>query len=97
MDETPRYCVSSTISAPYEQLTRGERSENMQTIDTPCKKICTLHPQLQLCTGCGRTLAEIERWTALSPAERIGLIQVANERLATIEEVQAPPSAVGNS
>jgi predicted Fe-S protein YdhL (DUF1289 family) len=70
----------------------------MQTIDTPCKKICTLHPDQQLCTGCGRTLAEIERWAALSPAERIGLMQVANERLATMGqvEVRAALPAVGN-
>ena len=63
MDETPRSCVRSAIPAQYEQLTRSGHSENMQTVDTPCKKICTLHPQLQLCTGCGRTLAEIECWT----------------------------------
>jgi predicted Fe-S protein YdhL (DUF1289 family) len=70
----------------------------MQTIDTPCKKICALHPDQQLCTGCGRTLAEIERWTALSPAERIGLIQVAKERLAALGKavVQTSSTAVGN-
>ena len=58
----------------------------MQNIDTPCKKICTLHLQLQLCTGCGRTLAEIERWTALSDPERIGLIEVARQRLVALHE-----------
>jgi uncharacterized protein len=56
----------------------------MQTINTPCKKICTLHPELQLCTGCGRTLEEIGRWMALSNAERIGLIAIARQRLAAL-------------
>jgi len=81
MDEALRYCGSSVPTA-------NERPpfQNMQNIDTPCKKICTLHLQLQLCTGCGRTLAEIERWTALSDRERIGLIDVARQRLVALHE-----------
>jgi predicted Fe-S protein YdhL (DUF1289 family) len=81
----------------------GDPFENMQPIDTPCKKICTLHPQLQLCTGCGRTLSEIERWTALSDAERTGVMQVAKDRLAALDnamdKLDGPLSsfAVGNS
>jgi uncharacterized protein len=65
----------------------------MQTIDSPCKKICTLHPQLQLCTGCGRTLAEIERWTALSDAQRTSVIEVARQRLGSIhgQDLKALP------
>jgi hypothetical protein len=71
----------------------------MRSIDSPCKKICLLHPQLQLCTGCGRTLDEIEQWLTLSPEQRIGLIEVARRRLDALREkdIQAPIPAVGNS
>jgi predicted Fe-S protein YdhL (DUF1289 family) len=50
-------------------------------IDSPCTKVCTLHPRLNICVGCGRTLAEIERWPALSSQERIGLMTLISERL----------------
>ncbi len=53
----------------------------MPTIDSPCTKVCTLHPRLKLCTGCGRTLEEIERWPVLSSQERIGLMTLIGKRL----------------
>lgn len=55
--------------------------EPMQTIDSPCKKVCTLHPQMPICTGCGRNLSEIERWPSLSSAERIELMATVHKRL----------------
>jgi uncharacterized protein len=57
----------------------------MAPIDTPCRKICTLHPGMQICTGCGRNLSEIERWAVLSPGERISLMEIARERLAKLD------------
>jgi len=40
------------------------------SITTPCTKVCTLDPISRLCVGCGRTLDEIARWSALSEGER---------------------------
>ncbi|MGZ3409683.1 MAG: DUF1289 domain-containing protein [Xanthobacteraceae bacterium] len=53
----------------------------MELIESPCTKVCTLHPHLQICTGCGRTPAEIESWLALSREQRIGLIEIVRQRL----------------
>jgi predicted Fe-S protein YdhL (DUF1289 family) len=53
-------------------------------IETPCTKICTLHPALQICIGCGRDLSEIARWSELSASERAQLMGVARRRLAQI-------------
>ena len=53
-------------------------------IDTPCIKICTLHPTLGICIGCGRDLAEIERWPRLTARERATLMDVARERLVVV-------------
>lgn len=36
--------------------------------------------------GCGRTLDEIEQWLALSPQQRIGLIEVARQRLKSLRD-----------
>jgi predicted Fe-S protein YdhL (DUF1289 family) len=58
----------------------------MELIESPCTKICTLHPQLDICTGCGRTLSEIAAWPTLSRAERIGLIEIVRQRLQSAHE-----------
>jgi len=42
----------------------------MAEIESPCIKVCVLDPVSNHCVGCGRSLTEIERWTALSPEER---------------------------
>jgi len=39
-------------------------------IESPCVKICVLHPAVGLCTGCLRTGDEIARWSAMTPGER---------------------------
>ena len=39
-------------------------------IETPCVKICTLDARSGVCLGCGRTIDEIARWSAISPAVR---------------------------
>jgi uncharacterized protein len=43
-------------------------------IETPCTRVCTLDPASGLCLGCGRSLAEIARWTQMSDAERARLM-----------------------
>jgi len=39
-------------------------------IESPCTKVCTLDASTGLCLGCGRTIEEIARWSAMSEAER---------------------------
>ncbi len=49
-------------------------------IDSPCVKICVIHPQERLCTGCLRTIEEIGAWSRLSPAERKAIMATLEER-----------------
>ena len=39
-------------------------------IESPCVKICVLHPEEGLCTGCYRSRDEIALWSRLSPEQR---------------------------
>lgn len=39
-------------------------------IDSPCIKICVVHPETRLCTGCSRSIDEIGRWSKMSAEER---------------------------
>ncbi len=39
-------------------------------VDSPCVKICLIHPESRLCLGCRRSIDEISRWSRMSPEER---------------------------
>ena len=61
-------------------------------IESPCVKICTLDARSGLCLGCGRTIDEIARWTAMSAAERarvMGELPCAPGRRQASEPVSA--------
>ena len=44
-------------------------------IESPCRKICELDLSRDVCTGCGRTRAEIGSWLAMTAAERRAIMQ----------------------
>jgi predicted Fe-S protein YdhL (DUF1289 family) len=58
----------------------------MAEIESPCIKVCVLDSGSQYCVGCGRTLAEIARWTAFSPEERRRIMAELPGRMAARTE-----------
>jgi predicted Fe-S protein YdhL (DUF1289 family) len=53
-------------------------------IETPCNRVCVVHPALGLCIGCGRSLDEIGRWSDFAPAERARVMAQLPSRLAAL-------------
>lgn len=39
-------------------------------IESPCIRICVIHPETRLCTGCARSIDEITAWSRLSHEAR---------------------------
>lgn len=39
-------------------------------IQSPCIKICVIHPEERLCTGCLRSIDEITQWSKISNEAR---------------------------
>jgi hypothetical protein len=39
-------------------------------IESPCVKICVVHPEARLCVGCLRTIDEIAAWSKMTPDAR---------------------------
>ncbi|WP_071798934.1 DUF1289 domain-containing protein [Natronohydrobacter thiooxidans] len=39
-------------------------------IESPCVKICVIHPESKLCAGCLRSLDEIADWSRMSAEAR---------------------------
>ena len=39
-------------------------------VESPCVKICVIHPAAGICAGCLRSLDEIGRWSVMTPDQR---------------------------
>jgi predicted Fe-S protein YdhL (DUF1289 family) len=58
-------------------------------IESPCVNICTLDARSGICLGCGRTIDEITRWTAMTVAERAGVMRELPARLSSSKAANA--------
>lgn len=54
-------------------------------IESPCTKVCLIHPQARICTGCYRTMDEISRWGRLTPEARRSLMDELPTRAGQIQ------------
>jgi predicted Fe-S protein YdhL (DUF1289 family) len=43
-------------------------------IESPCVKLCVVHPEARMCVGCYRTIDEISSWSRKTPEERRALM-----------------------
>ncbi len=39
-------------------------------IESPCIKLCVIHPEARICAGCYRSIEEIGGWSRMSPEDR---------------------------
>lgn len=39
-------------------------------IDSPCVKLCVVHPEARICIGCHRTIDEISQWSKMNDEDR---------------------------
>lgn len=51
-----------------------------EEVQSPCVKVCVVHPETGLCLGCRRTLDEIGRWTRMTPDERRAVLAALPHR-----------------
>ena len=64
---------------------------------SPCIKVCVMDLERGLCKGCHRTLEEIERWGAMSDAQRgqvLALLEKRKEnpaRESDVAKISVPP------
>lgn len=54
-------------------------------IESPCVKVCVMHPTERLCMGCYRTGEEITRWSRYSPEERRTVMEVLPARASRVD------------
>lgn len=55
-------------------------------IQSPCVKLCTIHPAERICVGCYRTIDEISQWSRLSHEARATLMAELPARAARLSK-----------
>ena len=58
-------------------------------LESPCTKVCVVHPTQSLCIGCGRSLDEIARWVEFDAAARARIMAELPARLKTLAAAAA--------
>ncbi|MBC7137648.1 MAG: DUF1289 domain-containing protein [Defluviimonas sp.] len=58
-------------------------------IESPCIKLCAIHPAEGICIGCYRTLAEIGGWSTMSPEARRAVMADLPARAPRVAGAQA--------
>ncbi|MBU3261215.1 DUF1289 domain-containing protein [Roseovarius sp. PS-C2] len=49
-------------------------------VESPCVRICVVHPEARICTGCYRTIDEIARWSKMNANERQEIMAALPDR-----------------
>ena len=55
-------------------------------IESPCVKLCAIHPEEKICVGCYRSIAEITGWSRMAPAERRAIMDTLPERAPRLQK-----------
>lgn len=55
-------------------------------VESPCVKICVVHPEARVCTGCLRSIDEITRWIKMSPDERREIMEALPDRAGLLRK-----------
>ncbi|MEM1363251.1 MAG: DUF1289 domain-containing protein [Pseudomonadota bacterium] len=54
-----------------------------EEIASPCVKLCVIHPETRLCTGCARSIDEIAAWGTMTHEARVEIMAELPSREAT--------------
>lgn len=53
-------------------------------VESPCIKICVIHAESRLCTGCLRSIDEIGAWSRMTPEARREVMEALPNRAGQI-------------
>ena len=55
-------------------------------IESPCVRVCVVHPEARICTGCYRSIDEITRWTKMSAEARREVMEALPDRASLLKK-----------
>ena len=62
-------------------------------IESPCVKLCVIHPEAKLCTGCLRCIDEIMQWSRMTPEARRTVMDTLPQRAGQLTKRRGGRSA----
>ena len=66
-------------------------------VQSPCIKVCVVHPVERICTGCLRSIEEISAWSRMSNDERIAIMAELHGRAPALKKRRGGRAARINS
>lgn len=64
-----------------------------EEIESPCVRVCVVHPEARICTGCLRSIDEITRWSKMSAEERRDIMAALPDRQGLLRKRRGGRSA----
>jgi predicted Fe-S protein YdhL (DUF1289 family) len=55
-------------------------------VESPCTKVCVVHPAERLCVGCLRSIDEIAGWSRMTPDQRRAVMAELPARAPLIQQ-----------
>ena len=55
-------------------------------IESPCVKICVIHPEARICAGCHRSIEEITAWSRMTPEARRAVMDELRARAERLRQ-----------
>ena len=62
-------------------------------IESPCVKLCLVHPEARICIGCHRTVDEIAAWSRMAPEGRREIMAALPDRAQLLARRRGGPAA----
>ena len=62
-------------------------------IQSPCIKLCVVHPEERICVGCFRTIDEIGAWSRMTPDVRATIMAELPSRAPRLQKRRGGRSA----
>ena len=59
---------------------KGDEVWMRDEVESPCVKLCVIHPEARLCIGCLRSIEEITMWSRMTRENRTAIMAELPER-----------------
>jgi len=59
---------------------KDDKVWSRKEIESPCVRVCVVHPEARICTGCYRSIDEITRWSKMSAEDRREVMEALPDR-----------------
>jgi predicted Fe-S protein YdhL (DUF1289 family) len=73
---SPPYIVTADAQALHDKGPESVKDDiwMRDEVQSPCVKLCVVHPEERICVGCFRSIEEISTWSRMTHEERAAIM-----------------------